>query len=312
MNALRNAFLLAAAAASLSFGADPTLLGLAPADTKMVAGIYLDRTRNTPFGQFVLSQMKLEDSNFANFVASTGFDPRRDVNEVLVMSNSTEKHSPGLVLARGVFNGPAIIAAARKDGGVVTSYKGVDIVTHGKGMQGFAILDGAIALGGEVPAVQAAIDRRRAASSSLDSKLAAKIAQLSTQYDAWFTASGFVAPVGPAVPRPNVPGNIPVSALQSIESTSGGVKFGVNVQVGGEAITRSDKDAQALVDVARFLAGMLSMNSGNNPDAAKLAALAQNTQWTAQGTKVSMSLTMPESDLEQLLQQHGTRRAAVR
>lgn len=304
-----------AAAAGSMFAADAGLLKLAPADTKVVGGIYVDRTRNTPFGQFVLSQVQEEDANFRSFISSTGFDPRRDLNEVLLFSNSTvsgSKHT-GLVAARGVFNGPQILAAAAKaGGGAISTYNGVQLLADKSGKHTIAILDGAVGLAGDAALVKAAIDQRQG-SSALSPQILAKVNELSGQYDAWFAAIGFVAPFSSSVPQTNMGAAARANALQAIEQTSGGVKFGALVQVAGEAIARSDKDAQSLADVIRFFTGFVALSKDRDPNATRLAALLESMNLTTQGNAVRLSFSVPESDLEQILKSKGqNRRAAVR
>jgi len=279
----------------------------------MVAGIYVDRTRNTPFGQFVLGQMKEEDPNLKLFIGSTGFDPRRDLNEVLVISkNTSSPPKKGLVLARGIFNGPQVIAAAKAKGASSSLYKNVEVLSGpGTDKGALAIMDGTIAIAGDLPSVKAAIDQRNAA-PVLDPRLLAKVNQVSGQYDAWFAATGFAAPIGNVAPGPALPGQVGATALQAIEQTSGGVKFGNVVQVSGEAVTRSDRDAQSLVDVTRFLAGLIAMNKDQHPETANLAALAQSLDVKADGNTVRLSFSMAEGDLEQLVQPKILRRASIR
>src|SRR5690348_11738658 len=58
--------------------ADPGLLRLVMPDAKVIAGLQVTQTKNSLFGQFVLSHMQVEDETFKKFMAQTGFDPRRD------------------------------------------------------------------------------------------------------------------------------------------------------------------------------------------------------------------------------------------
>jgi len=313
MKAVSSAAVLAILATSTVFAADGTLLSLAPPDTRMVAGIYVDRTRNTPFGQFVLAQMKEEDPNLKLFIESTGFDPRHDLNEVLIVSKSASSRSKnGLILARGIFNGPQIIAAGKAKGAISSLYKNVELLSHtGSDKGALAVMDGSVAIAGDLTSVKAAIDQRKG-QSLLETRLSAKVTQVSGQYDAWFAAIGFAAPVGSNAQTPGRPGQLGAASLQSIEQTSGGVKFGSVVQVSGEAVTRSDKDAQSLVDVTRFLAGLITMNKDGSPETANLAALAQSLDVKADGNTVRLSFSMAESDLERLVQPKLTRRASIR
>ncbi len=57
-----------------------------------------------------------------------------------------------------------------------------------------------------------------------------------------------------------------------MDSVAGGVRFGANIEVTAEEQTRSEKDATAMVDVVRFLGGMLQMNSNNDAHTTELLA----------------------------------------
>lgn len=319
MTAIRHATAVFAFAASSIFGADAGLLALAPPDTKVVAGVYVDRTRNSPFGQFVLSQIKDENPDFNRFVAAAGFDPRRDVREVITFSDQTggrgAKHS-GLVAATGVFNGPQILAAIKAEGGgSITAYNGVDILSTKGGAEqgGVAFLNGSLALMGNLSLVKAAIDRGRS-SPQLDATLSSKVSEVSGRFDAWFVATGFATPGAAAMPRGALPQrSVAANTLQGIQQTSGGVKFGSTVEFSGEAVARSEKDAQSLVDVGKFLSGMLTMKQNQDPQAARFVALLQNLSLTTQGNTVQVRLSVPETELEGLLESRkAPRRAAAR
>jgi hypothetical protein len=64
---------------------------------------------------------------------------------------------------------------------------------------------------------------------------------------------------------------------------------------------RSEKDAQALVDVVKFLAGLVQLNRQNNPAAGQVATLLDTLQTSTSGNTTTISLAVPEQQLEQLL-----------
>jgi len=70
--------------AGLLPAADPQLVSLLMPDAKVVAGINVEQARNSPLGQFMLAHMQRGDEGFAKLAATTGFDPRRDLHEVLM------------------------------------------------------------------------------------------------------------------------------------------------------------------------------------------------------------------------------------
>src|ERR1051325_9305106 len=105
-------FTLAMAALAVSaFAAEPTLISLVPAEATVIGGIHVDSTVSSPFGQFILSQVNQGDKDFQEMIAATGFDPRQDLREIVFASASQQAKGPGLILARGVFNGPQILSA---------------------------------------------------------------------------------------------------------------------------------------------------------------------------------------------------------
>ncbi len=285
--------------AGIASAVDSGLLNLVMPDAKVVGGIDVEQSKNTPFGQYVLSQVQ-EDNGFKKFVDATGFDPRRDLRELLMASNDTQKHSSGLVLARGFFDKAKILEHVKASGGTVTTYKGVDVISpkeHGQEHGAIAFLDSATALAGDLAMVQAAIDRR-SASGGLDPSLLGKINDVSRKNDAWFVSKAPLPPGASHMPAPSGAGQLGVQALQGIEQTSGGIKFGNNVLISVEAITRSDKDASALADVIRFLAGLVQMNQNGDQN---LAALLSTLDLKTDANTVKMSLSVPESQLEQMM-----------
>src|SRR5215475_1261832 len=96
--------------------ADPLLLNLVMPDAKVLAGVNVEQAKGTQFGQYVLNQLQTQDAHMRELVALTGFDPRRDVRELLVASNGVPQGKTGLALAKGNFDVPRITAAATMHG----------------------------------------------------------------------------------------------------------------------------------------------------------------------------------------------------
>src|ERR1041385_3400178 len=66
--------------------ADQQLLNLLMPDAKVVAGVNVDQAKASPFGQYILSQIQSQDQHMRELTLQTGFDPTRDVHELLVAS----------------------------------------------------------------------------------------------------------------------------------------------------------------------------------------------------------------------------------
>ncbi len=296
--------------AGLLPAADPQLVSLLMPDAKVVAGINVEQARNSPLGQFMLSHMQHGDEGFAKLAATTGFDPRRDLREVL-MGTVGQPGRQGLVLARGTFDAPRIFAAARLGGHTVETYNGVDILTGKDDSLTHAVtfLDGSIAVAGDLASVHGAIDRHSAANGALDPALAAKIDQLSNSQDAWSVSMVPLAALSnQKLPDTRLNGMLNTDVVKSILQTSGGIKLGAIVQISGEAVANSDKNATALADVVRFLGSMVQSNAPAS-SAAAITALVQSLDVKANGNTVKVALAIPEQQIEGLVntaqQHHG-------
>lgn len=285
--------------------ADSEMLGLVMPETKVLIGVHVDRAKVSPFGQYVLTRMQRTDGEFERFVAATGFDPRRDVKEILVASTGEPGHQSSLVLARGAFDASRLTAAARLKGHTTETYKGVEILVSPGGNTAVAFLDSSLAAAGEPDKVRGAIDRRSSA-SAIAPGVAAKVNQLSGQYDGWMVTLVPVSTFATRLNDPNMQGALRGDLLRAIDEASGGVKFGQMVQISAQAVTRTEKDATALADVARFLATMVRLNVPER-QATVLGPVLEGLDVKTEGNTLHVNLAMPESDLERLLESHGGR-----
>jgi hypothetical protein len=303
---IRTAFALIVLSAA-AFAADAPLLSLVDPGAKVIGGMHVDRTLASPLGRYLLSQMNDDDAEFRKFIDMTGFDPRTDVREVVMASSDTTRKS-GFVAARGVFNGPRILELAKSHGGLATSYNGVPVVSSKQG-QWLAILDGATALMGDQALVKYAIDHRGATAVPATAMLQ-KATGLANLHDGWMVTMGTIMPPVGTKGTPMPTG----AALAGILETSGGINFGSMVRVSGEALTRSDKDAQALVDVIRFIATMALNSSQTNPETQKFEAILNSLDVKSEAATVKLSFSVAEADLEQIIKpkRATTKRASVK
>ncbi len=300
--------------AGLLPAADQQLVSLLMPDAKVVAGLNVEQAKNSPFGQFLLARVQAGDDGLAKLTTLTGFDPRRDLQEVLIGTVGEPGQKKGLVLARGTFDTARIFAAAQLGGHTVETYKGVNILTGNEDSMTHAVafLDDSIAVAGDLDSVHGAIDRR-SRGNSLDPTLAAKVDQLSSSLDAWSVSTvPFAALADQKVPNVNLSQMLNSNVLKSILQTSGGVKFGAIIRLSGEAVARSAQDATALADVAQFLGNMVQANAPA-ASAAAITALVQSISVQADGNTVKFALSIPEAQFENFIstaQQHKSVHAA--
>ena len=312
MISIRSSVAIVFFACSAAFAADSTLLALMPGDAKVVGGINVTSTAASPFGQLMLSRIAADDAAFRKFVAATGFDPRTHLQEVLFAGSLIAgQRNSGLVAARGTFNGAQIIAAAKSTGATTFQHSGVEVLRGKAGDGAVAFLDAATVVAGDEEMVKRALDQR-ARGVTLDPKITAKVADVSSRFDAWLVSTAPVGTFAGVAPNQQANAAMKSAAMQAIEQTSGGVRFGTVVQISGEAITKTDKDALALADVIRFMIGLIQIRRDNNPEIGKFASFLDTLEVRTNASTVQVSLSIPQEDLEQLINAKKTvRRAAV-
>jgi hypothetical protein len=292
-------------AAGLLHAADPALLNLLMPDAKVVAGINVEQAAGSTFGQFLLAQLPANEPGLSKLMTATGFDPRRDLREILTATDA-QPGPHGLTAARGTFDTARIFAAAQAAGKTVETYNGVQILTGEKTAHphGLAFLGSSIAVAGDIDSVHGAIDRRSATGTAILASLASQVQQLSGTFDAWSISilplSAFSGQIGAAGATGNLGGILNSDLLKTIQQTSGGVRFGDMVQVSGQALSNSAQNATALADVLRFVANMVRVNAPAS-SAAAIGVLLQNLIVQADGSVVNVTLSIPEPQLESLI-----------
>jgi hypothetical protein len=292
--------LLAGTAAPLLASVDQGLLGLVPADSKVVIGIDAQRAKSSGFGQFVLKRQNSANTDLQGFELQTGFDPRRDLEYVLVASAGTPHDSSGLILARGLFDMERITTAARSKGARIENFADTVLISMKDKDQANAIAfpETGVAIAGPLSLVRGVLNGR-STPTVLDPRLTALINSADGN-DVWFastlspnTFAPEVDPSGNAGPMANA------QVLRSVREASGGVKLGEVVQLTFDAVTRSPQDANALADVVRFMTNMVQTKAQNDPRAAALAPALEQMKLESSGANVHLALQMPEKTLEQ-------------
>jgi hypothetical protein len=286
---------------ALALAADPALISLLPKDPNMMAGLDFTRAKNSPFGQRILSEMKDEDAHFKEFVATTGFDPRRDLIEVVVATDGKQKPASSLVLVRGNFDPAKLSAFIQTKGSVKSIYKGVELWTDSKNQEGsLAIVDSSLAMFGGTDAVKGAIDRRGAGAPALSPAVLARVNEWSMANDAWVVSNVPFADMGVNSDGKNqvLPQGF---SADTIRAASAGVRFGKSLELSGDVITKSDKDAQSLADMVRFLASLVKMNA-NKPGADEAAKVLESLQLSTDGATMKFYLAVPEDMLNKMLE----------
>lgn len=243
------------------------------------------------------------------FIAATGFNPLQDVSEVLAATAADPSKPGGVLLARGNFPVDKLVASLTARNAQVQTYGGATLIsvtnTEKNISHAVAFLGNSIAVAGDLASVQAAIDRSNVA-NSIDPDLALKVKQISGDEDEWLVSSTSVAslipaPVGTGTATGPAAQVLPL--LKSIQSFNAGVKFGDTVAFTSEAVTSDEKNAAALQAVVKLGLALAASNknTANNPQAAEAIQLLQTLQVTVNGAAVDLALSIPEAQIETLV-----------
>jgi hypothetical protein len=299
---------------------DQGLLNLVPQGAQVLAGFQVDQGKASALGQYVLLRAERESPQFQNLIDATDFDPRRDLQQVLIAgwggAGDGARAHRGVVLARGTFDRARIKQAVLAHGGNVYGFQGFDIMT-GKddNSHSFALLDATLAVIGDQATVKSVITNRNNP-ATLDGELEKRMQSVINGNEAWFasilpgTQFPFRRRAAPT-DRPNA-GQASKAAIQAIVQSSGGIHLTPDsVEVAFDALTRTEKDAQSLCDVVRFFASMVQMQRQNETRAALLAPVLDRMQLTTGGNTMHLALSIPENTVEKLISQPAPRREAA-
>ncbi len=280
---------------------DQNLLNLVMPDAKVLAGVNVVTAKNSPFGQSILSQF----ANNANFTVATtqiGFDPTKDVIEVLTASNGVKGSPSGLAMATGTFNVSAITTAATAAQAATETYKGATLLEDPEQHGAVCFLTSSLVVAGDVASVKGAIDRQ-SAPATLPQAILTQVKNLSATEDAWFVSivpvSSLLGPqAGVVAPGLGANAKTQLNIANQIQSANGGVKFGATVTFTGQATADSAQNATNLAGMLQLMANMLQMQSSSNP---KAAAIGKALTVSSSGTAVNVSLALPDAQFQELM-----------
>jgi hypothetical protein len=305
--------------ASAAFAADPALLNLVMPEARMVAGIDVERARDSFFGKKILEQIDAKGADdLSKFAAMTGFDPRRDLREIVIAAtDANTKNPPALIVVRGTFDMGRINGFLKTTGlAPVETLNGVDLYTKvdGKEEMGFAFLDGSTAVAGNKAGVRAAVQRRGGQGAAMTAETLAKVQSMSQSNDIWMVTSIPVAELSNALPggaaAGPAPGMMNGDAFKGIEQAAMGIRFGAStMDLTAETVSRTDKDATSIADIVRFLATMVQMNR-DKPEVKGLATALDAMKLTTDARTTRLTISLPVADMEKMIQ--GSRKAPAK
>ena len=291
--------------AMVAQAADSALLTRIMPDAGLIAGVQVQRVAKTQFGQSIFSHLPTDDDSFQAFKDATGFDPQRDLEEIVIASpDAIEGGERPLMLVRGRFNTERI----RTFLGATSSLKKQDVngtelyLTSGARPQAFAFVGSDLAIAGDQEDVRRAL-APQAAGNAL---LSAKAVELSGAHDAWFVTSNPSMLTGRLNDK-RVQGAVQGELFKSIEQSSGGIDFGPATRFAGQAVLKNAEDASSLADVAKFLFNLMQAQ-GVKGAVGEFVSAISGFDASASGNQVNVVFSVPEAKLQNLLD--GPKKAA--
>jgi hypothetical protein len=264
--------------------ADTSLGAFIPSDTVALAGIRMDQLRATPLYQKLRARNLL--SALDDLKARTGFDPTRDVNELLIAMNGKD----AVTIARGHFH-PTGTAAQK------APYKGYTLYVQGDGA--WTLIDPSTTLAGTTRAVRAAIDQYKIGGRSAAVKaLLARARAIPSDYQVW-AASDSPEAFAPPAEAGNTANLGKIFGQLDRFTIVFDLRRGFNAVATGEC--RTEQDAKTLSDALRGLVslGKLSAPKGQTD----LLRVYDAIQVDQQQKSVKLAASIPPELIDKLLDQ---------
>lgn len=284
--------LLAASTAFAQPIVDNVLVKMVPPGTTSLVGSHMDRLEATDFYRKLVDQQKLPSVD--QFALETGFDPRRDVREVLYASSVLGS----VMLARGTFNLRHTPQSAK-------------LVRHGEysvqtfGDHGYCILDRTLAVAGDLKMVEAALDEWKAGKHRTAQPLLSRAGGIDRESQFWGVSTGFAGFLADHMPRSS--SGIDFSRIfNGLSDTWFDAAFTTGFKGQIHGVANTDQDASNLRDAAKGLIGFGRLSvPENRPEMLKLWDGITVEQ---QGRTISIKADIPQAmidDLVRLMQSAG-------
>jgi hypothetical protein len=152
---------------------DPELATLVPADTVLLAGVHVEALEKTLLYQKYLADLRFQPVD--DFAKQTGVDPRKDLSELLFVSNGKQ----GVLLGRGKFAG----GESRRG----VAYKGFQLI--GNEQTAVVFINSSTAAAGEPSALRSLIDQR-SSSHGPPPAMAASMKEIPPESQIWAAYTG--------------------------------------------------------------------------------------------------------------------------
>ena len=241
---------------------DPALEALVPADTMFIMGANVDAIRNTPVYQKHIGIVELPRLN--EFTKETGVDPRKDLWQVLSVSNG----KTGILMARGKFNEGDLEPRLEKKGAARFAYEGFNF--WGDDRNAVVFINSTTALTGSTAGLKSIVDERKRSHHGLPPALAARVRSIPAESQIWAVFTGGVQGLNVTVPENSNLGNL-LRVFKGLDSAALGVDLRNGFDLYADALCKNENDAKQVRAALKGIIGLGRLSTPDNkPDLLKL------------------------------------------
>jgi len=260
---------------------DPALAGLIPPDTVLLAGIRVEALEKTPIYQKFLAHRPLPQID--DFAARTGVNPRKDLWELLYVSNG----KAGAVIGHGMFSDEGQQRGDNRFG-----YKGFNFV--GNERTAILLINQTVLAMGDTDELRAMVDAHER-SAGPPPAMAPLLAKMSPAAHLWAAYGG-----GPAQPF-GASGNLRnVNKMLSLIQT-GTLYLDLSNGFNGvaEGTSATEQDAEQLEGGLKAMIGFGRLSTSSRQP--EFLAAWDGLRPTREGREVKVQIDEPEQSVDSLL-----------
>ncbi len=272
---------------------DPALATLVPADTVALAGLRLDRLRQTRFYQPLLAAGP--SGGLGSFLKQAGLDLNSELWEALIAFDGKDV----AVMLRGKFSATGMEPKLERAGARRLPYKGYTLI--GDEQLAVTFLNPSTALAARAAIVRSILDHR-SDSNGVPKRLAERLVTIEPEIQIWAVAAGGIRLTdGPEAGNWGNFGRI----LERLRGFTAGaaVGDGLALEVRGEC--SSAADAETVETAARGLLGLARLGLRDRP---ALVSLSETVAVSRQENSVVVHAAVPGELLDRLFEEFNSRR----
>lgn len=290
---------------------DPALLRMADASSNFIVSVNLASIRAWPRAAEAFEQGKRSNPQWDQLVQALGVDPLELVDEVIIAGKAdnpganTSADNAALLL-KGRFDVARLTELICREGcspetvGAFTMLRLPEGATK-DGPGGVVFFDANYAALGKLDTVRrAARNYSSGGGPQLNAAMAGWVNNLAT-YDIWMAASG---PFG-ATSAGGADAMDPMAAGAMSKIAAFGVGIGVadDVDIALQVLSNSEAEANQLREMAQGLIALAALNA--DPQQPGMSEFLKRIQLIQKGNLVLASMSVPQEDLDQAMQQAG-------